>query len=111
MSLQEFGYKEQLSRVLKTKDLIIYGMIFMVPIAPFGVFGFVYQSLFLSPTQRRLAAPCRLSADGIGDHRLRTLRDGPRREDSRRLLDCHWRCVLSRCGFALEKAACTRNLT
>jgi amino acid transporter len=43
MSLQEFGYKEQLSRVLTTKDLVIYGMIFMVPIAPFGVFGFVWN--------------------------------------------------------------------
>jgi amino acid transporter len=43
MSLQEFGYKEQLSRVLKTRDLIIFGMIFMVPIAPFGVFGFVWN--------------------------------------------------------------------
>src|ERR1700704_4362197 len=42
MSLQEFGYKEQLRRVLTTKDLIIYGMIFMVPIAPFAVFGFVW---------------------------------------------------------------------
>jgi amino acid transporter len=42
MSLQDFGYKEQLNRVLTTKDLIIYGMIFMVPIAPFGVFGFVW---------------------------------------------------------------------
>ena len=43
MSLQEFGYKEQLNRVLTTKDLVIYGMIFMVPIAPFGVFGFVWN--------------------------------------------------------------------
>ena len=43
MTLQEFGYKEQLSRVLTTKDLVIYGMIFMVPIAPFGVFGFVWN--------------------------------------------------------------------
>jgi amino acid transporter len=43
MSLQEFGYKEQLNRALTTKDLIIYGMIFMVPIAPFGVFGFVWN--------------------------------------------------------------------
>src|ERR1700722_12475232 len=43
MSLEEFGYKEQLNRVLTTKDLIIYGMIFMVPIAPFGVFGFVWN--------------------------------------------------------------------
>ncbi len=43
MSLQEFGYEEQLNRALTTKDLIIYGMIFMVPIAPFSVFGFVWN--------------------------------------------------------------------
>jgi amino acid transporter len=43
MSLEEFGYKEQLNRALSTKDLIIYGMIFMVPIAPFAVFGFVWN--------------------------------------------------------------------
>jgi len=43
MSLQEFGYKEQLKRVLTTRDLIIYGMIFMVPIAPYSVFGFVWN--------------------------------------------------------------------
>src|SRR5258706_2282548 len=43
MSLEEFGYKEQLNRALTTKDLIIYGMVFMVPIAPFAVFGFVWN--------------------------------------------------------------------
>jgi amino acid transporter len=43
MSLQEFGYKEQLHRVLTTKDLIVYGMVFMVPIAPYSVFGFVWD--------------------------------------------------------------------
>jgi amino acid transporter len=43
MSLDEFGYKEELNRALTTKDLIIYGMIFMVPIAPFAVFGFVWN--------------------------------------------------------------------
>jgi amino acid transporter len=43
MSLQEFGYKEQLHRVLTTKDLIIYGMVFMVPIAPYSEFGFVWN--------------------------------------------------------------------
>src|ERR1700688_590940 len=43
MSLEEFGYKEQLNRVLTTKDLVIYGLIFMVPIAPYAVFGFVYN--------------------------------------------------------------------
>jgi amino acid transporter len=43
MSLQEFGYKEQLNRALSTQDLVIYGMIFMVPVAPFAVFGFVWS--------------------------------------------------------------------
>jgi amino acid transporter len=43
MSLQDFGYKEELHRALSLKDLIIYGMIFMVPIAPFSVFGFVWN--------------------------------------------------------------------
>ena len=43
MSLQDFGYKQQLNRVLSLKDLIIYGMIFMVPIAPYSVFGFVWN--------------------------------------------------------------------
>jgi len=43
LSLEEFGYQEQLHRALTTKDLIIYGMIFMVPIAPYSVFGFVWN--------------------------------------------------------------------
>src|SRR5271165_3223580 len=43
MSLQDFGYQEQLRRVLTTKDLVIYGMIFMVPIAPFQIYGFVWD--------------------------------------------------------------------
>src|SRR5476649_2430353 len=42
-SLEEFGYKQQLNRALSTRDLLIYGMIFMVPIAPFSVFGFVWN--------------------------------------------------------------------
>jgi amino acid transporter len=43
MSLQEFGYKEQLKRALTTRDLVIYGMIFMLPIAPYAVFGLVWE--------------------------------------------------------------------
>ena len=43
MQLQDFGYEQQLRRSLTTKDLIIYGMIFMVPIAPYSVFGFVWE--------------------------------------------------------------------
>jgi hypothetical protein len=41
--LEQFGYRQQLRRVLSTGDLIIYGLIFMVPIAPFGVYGFVWN--------------------------------------------------------------------
>ncbi|HEX3913962.1 MAG TPA: APC family permease [Steroidobacteraceae bacterium] len=43
MSIEEFGYQQQLHRALTTKDLVIYGLIFMVPIAPYSVFGFVYH--------------------------------------------------------------------
>ncbi|HEY1888777.1 MAG TPA: APC family permease, partial [Steroidobacteraceae bacterium] len=38
-----FGYEDQLDRALTLTDLIVYGMIFMVPIAPFAVFGFAWQ--------------------------------------------------------------------
>ena len=41
--LEQFGYREQLRRVLTTSDLVIYGLIFMVPIAPFSVYGFVWD--------------------------------------------------------------------
>jgi amino acid transporter len=39
--LQDFGYKQELKRALTAWDLIIYGLIFMVPIAPFGIYGYV----------------------------------------------------------------------
>ncbi|HZK02623.1 MAG TPA: amino acid permease, partial [Anaerovoracaceae bacterium] len=40
-SLESLGYKQELKRTLTTKDLVVYGLIFMVPIAPFGIFGTV----------------------------------------------------------------------
>jgi amino acid transporter len=43
MSLEEFGYRQELRRALTTKDLVVYGMVFMVPIAPFSVYGFVWD--------------------------------------------------------------------
>jgi amino acid transporter len=42
-SLEHFGYQEQLHRALSTRDLVVYGMVFMVPIAPYSVFGFVWN--------------------------------------------------------------------
>ncbi len=44
MSLEEFGYRQELRRALSTRDLLIYGMVFMVPIAPYSVYGFVWQA-------------------------------------------------------------------
>src|SRR5208282_4633451 len=41
--LEQFGYREQLHRTLTTRDLVVYGMVFMVPIAPYSVFGFVWN--------------------------------------------------------------------
>lgn len=37
----EFGYQQELKRSLGFADLLIYGIIFMVPIAPFGIYGYV----------------------------------------------------------------------
>src|ERR1700678_2960669 len=42
-NLEQFGYKEELRRGLTTKDLVVYGMIFMMPVAPYTVFGFVWD--------------------------------------------------------------------
>src|SRR5574342_816136 len=37
------GYKQELKRSLTFWDLLIYGLVFMVPIAPFGIYGAVAQ--------------------------------------------------------------------
>jgi amino acid transporter len=39
-----FGYRQELKRSLSFTDLLVYGLIFMVPIAPFGIFGSVFQA-------------------------------------------------------------------
>ncbi|WP_026425961.1 APC family permease [Actinokineospora inagensis] len=41
--LGRYGYKQELRRSLGFRDLLIYGLVFMVPIAPFGIFGSVFQ--------------------------------------------------------------------
>jgi amino acid transporter len=42
--LGRFGYTQELQRSLSFTDLLVYGLIFMVPIAPFGIFGGVFQA-------------------------------------------------------------------
>lgn len=41
MSIEEFGYTQELKRALTFKDLVIYGLVWMIPVAPFGIYGFV----------------------------------------------------------------------
>ncbi|GAA3448817.1 APC family permease [Dactylosporangium matsuzakiense] len=41
--IERFGYTQELQRSLTFTDLLVYGLIFMVPIAPFGIFGGVFQ--------------------------------------------------------------------
>lgn len=41
MEIEQFGYRQELKRSLTLTDLVVYGMIFMIPIAPFGVYGYV----------------------------------------------------------------------
>ena len=40
-TLESFGYKQELHRSVATVDLLVYGLIFMVPIAPWTIFGVV----------------------------------------------------------------------
>jgi amino acid transporter len=42
--VERFGYRQELKRSLPLVDLVVYGLIFIGPIAPFGVFGFVYNA-------------------------------------------------------------------
>ena len=39
-----FGYRQELKRALSLSDLLVYGLVFIAPIAPFSVFGFVFNA-------------------------------------------------------------------
>ncbi|MFJ8478195.1 APC family permease [Kitasatospora sp. NPDC094011] len=41
--IESYGYRQELRRSLTFTDLLVYGLVFMVPIAPFGIFGGVFQ--------------------------------------------------------------------
>ncbi len=44
VSVETLGYKQELKRSLSLLDLLVYGLVFIVPTAPFAVFGFVYNA-------------------------------------------------------------------
>ena len=41
--LGRFGYEQELRRTMSLRDLVVYGLVFMVPIAPFSIFGSVFD--------------------------------------------------------------------
>ena len=41
--MQEFGYRQELRRALSFKDVFVYGMLFMVVIAPMSIYGYICQ--------------------------------------------------------------------
>lgn len=41
-TIESYGYTQELQRSLSFRDLLVYGLVFMVPIAPFGIFGGVF---------------------------------------------------------------------
>jgi amino acid transporter len=43
-SVEAFGYKQELKRSLSLFDLLVYGMVFIVPGAPVAVFGIVFNA-------------------------------------------------------------------
>ena len=42
--LSKFGYDAELRRSLSLGDLLVYGLVFVVPIAPFAIFGIVFNA-------------------------------------------------------------------
>jgi amino acid transporter len=41
--VEAFGYRQELKRSLSAFDLLVYGLVFIVPIAPWSSFGFVFN--------------------------------------------------------------------
>jgi amino acid transporter len=44
MSVESFGYRQELKRALSLPDLLICGLVLIMPIGPFSVFGFVFNA-------------------------------------------------------------------
>ena len=42
--VESFGYQQELKRTLSPFDLLVYGLVFIVPIAPWSSFGFVFNA-------------------------------------------------------------------
>jgi amino acid transporter len=43
-SVEAFGYRQELKRSLSMRDLLVYGLVFIVPGAPISIFGIVFNA-------------------------------------------------------------------
>jgi amino acid transporter len=43
-SIEQFGYRQELKRTLSLFDLTAYGLVYIIPIAPFAIFGIVFNA-------------------------------------------------------------------
>jgi amino acid transporter len=43
-AVESFGYRQELKRTLSPFDLLVYGLVFIAPIAPWSSFGFVFNA-------------------------------------------------------------------
>lgn len=44
VEIEQFGYKQELKRALSLRDIVLYGMLFMVIIAPQSIYGEIQQA-------------------------------------------------------------------
>ena len=42
-TLEQFGYRQELRRSMSLTDVVVYGLIYMVPMAPLPVFGIIFN--------------------------------------------------------------------
>src|SRR5262245_65334701 len=43
-TVETFGYRQELKRSLSMFDLLVYGLVFIVPGAPISIYGFVFNA-------------------------------------------------------------------
>jgi len=42
--ISAFGYEQELKRALSLRDLLVYGLVFIIPTAPIASFGIVFNA-------------------------------------------------------------------
>ncbi len=64
-TLESLGYTQQLKRDMPLRDVVVHGLIYIVPMAPVGVFGFVYKMSAGMPAMAYLIAAVSMSFSAL----------------------------------------------